>query len=69
MSEGIAIRTLGSSNHPSPINRKTSFSPAYGTEVVTPLEVDLPTLRTMQVKAGENSEVLEEALDFADEKK
>lgn len=42
---------------------------AYGTEVIILLEVGLPTLRAMQVEVGDNDVALEEALDFADEKR
>ena len=45
------------------------YSLAYGTEAVIPLEVGLPTLRTMQVESRDNDGALEEALDFAEEKK
>ena len=34
-----------------------------------PLEVDLPTFRSMQVKARGNDAALEKALDFADKKR
>ena len=48
---------------------ETPISLACGTKAVTPLEVGLPTLRTMQVEAGENDAALEESLDFADDKR
>ena len=45
------------------------YSLAYGTRAVIPLEVGLPTLRTMQVESRDNDGALEEALDFALEKR
>ena len=44
----------------------TSYSLAYGIDAIIPLEVGLPTLRTLLVKEGNNDQALEEALDFAE---
>lgn len=67
MGERTTICTLGILNHPTSINRRNPFffTLAYGTEAIIPLEVGLPTFRTMQVEGGGNNE----ALDFADKKR
>lgn len=69
MGKGVALCTLGIQNNPTSINQETLYSLAYGTETVISLDVGLPTLRAMQVEAGGNDTAIEEALDFADEKK
>jgi hypothetical protein len=43
------------------------FSLAYGTEAVIPLEINFPTLRSIQEDAGGNDKALEANLDFVDE--
>lgn len=47
----------------------TPYSLTYETEVIIPLEVDLPTLRMAQVEAINNDEAMEEVLDFAESRR
>ena len=47
----------------------TPYSLTYGTNVIIPLEVRLPTLRTTQVETVHNDQALEEVLDFAESRK
>lgn len=49
--------------------RDTSFSLAFRTEVVIPLKVGLPALKTTQVDVGNNNAAMEEALYFTDERR
>ena len=44
-------------------SRESPYLLTYGTEVVLPLEVGLPTMRTTLADAGGNDAALEEALD------
>lgn len=48
---------------------ETSYSLAYGTEAVIPLEVGLPTNRTILVKSRGNDNALARELDLAEEKR
>nr|GEW04333.1 reverse transcriptase domain-containing protein [Tanacetum cinerariifolium] len=50
-------------------NRETPFSLTYGTEAVIPVEIDMPTLRTMEVDMIKNDEALEINLDLLEERK
>nr|GEV42642.1 reverse transcriptase domain-containing protein [Tanacetum cinerariifolium] len=50
-------------------NRETPFSLTYGTKAVIPVEIDMPTLRTMEVDMIKNDEALEIKLDLLEERK
>ncbi|GJT42112.1 hypothetical protein Tco_0941977 [Tanacetum coccineum] len=50
-------------------NRETPFSLTYGTEVVIPVEVGMPTIRTAKVDTIKNDEALEINLDILEEKR
>nr|GEU82579.1 reverse transcriptase domain-containing protein [Tanacetum cinerariifolium] len=50
-------------------NGETSFSLTYGTEAVIPVEIDMPTLRTIKVDMIKNDEALEINLDILEEKR
>nr|GEW67532.1 reverse transcriptase domain-containing protein [Tanacetum cinerariifolium] len=49
-------------------NGETSFSLMYGTEAVIPVEIGMPTLRTMEVDMIKNDEALEINLDLFEKK-
>ncbi|GJZ22777.1 reverse transcriptase domain-containing protein [Tanacetum coccineum] len=48
-------------------NEDTPITLTYGTEVVIPAEIGMPTLRTAKVNLGENNEALEINLDLLEE--
>nr|GEV05344.1 reverse transcriptase domain-containing protein [Tanacetum cinerariifolium] len=50
-------------------NGETPFSLTYGTKVVIPVEIDIPTLRTAKVDMIKNNEALEINLDLLEEKR
>ncbi|GJV72001.1 reverse transcriptase domain-containing protein [Tanacetum coccineum] len=50
-------------------NGETPFSLTYGTKVVIPAEVGMPTLRTAEVDLTKNDKVLEINLDLIEEKR
>ncbi|GJS88809.1 reverse transcriptase domain-containing protein [Tanacetum coccineum] len=50
-------------------NGDTPFSLTYGTEVVIPAEIEMPTFRTAEVDIAENDEALEINLDLIKEKR
>ncbi|GJW80517.1 reverse transcriptase domain-containing protein [Tanacetum coccineum] len=50
-------------------NRDTLFSLTYGTEVVIPAEIGMPTLRIMKVDVVRNNEALEISLDLLEERR
>ncbi|GJX70107.1 reverse transcriptase domain-containing protein [Tanacetum coccineum] len=50
-------------------NGDTPFSLTYGTEVVIPAEIDMPTLRTAEVDMVQNDEALKLNLDLLEEKR
>ncbi|GJU00474.1 hypothetical protein Tco_1110812 [Tanacetum coccineum] len=50
-------------------NGDTPFSLTYGTEVVIPTEIGMPTLRTAEVNLEENKEALEINLDLLEERR
>ncbi|GKE35168.1 hypothetical protein Tco_1454490 [Tanacetum coccineum] len=50
-------------------NRETPFSLAYGTEVVIPAEIGIPTRRTIQRSDEENEEALRMNLNLLEERK
>ena len=45
------------------------FSMTYGAEVVIPLELGFPTLRTDQFSVEENNRLLSDSLDMAKERR
>ncbi|XP_030940261.1 uncharacterized protein LOC115965227 [Quercus lobata] len=47
--------------------RETPFAMTYGAQVVIPLEVSFPTLRTSSFTPGSNDELLGKSLDLIDE--
>ena len=49
--------------------RETPFSMTYGAEVVIPLETNFPTLRTRSFNLSNNNELLENILDFVEERR
>ena len=57
------------SNHTSEVNRETPFLMTYGVEVVIPLEIGFPTLRTSSFNPSSNNELLEKSLDFIEERR
>ncbi|GKA54145.1 reverse transcriptase domain-containing protein [Tanacetum coccineum] len=50
-------------------NEDTPFSLTYGTEAVIPADIDMPTLRTMEVDVMRNDEALEINLDLLEQKR
>ncbi|GJX49482.1 reverse transcriptase domain-containing protein [Tanacetum coccineum] len=50
-------------------NRETPFSLTYGTEAVIPVEIGMPTLRTVEVDMIKNEEALEFNLDLLEERR
>ncbi|GJS84738.1 reverse transcriptase domain-containing protein [Tanacetum coccineum] len=50
-------------------NGDTPFSLTYGTEVVIPAEIGMPTLRTAEINLEENKEALEINLDLMEERR
>nr|GEW59874.1 UDP-glycosyltransferase 89B1-like [Tanacetum cinerariifolium] len=50
-------------------NGDTPFSLTYGTELVIPAEIGMPTLRTTEIDMVQNDEALELNLDILEEKK
>ncbi|GJY88320.1 reverse transcriptase domain-containing protein [Tanacetum coccineum] len=50
-------------------NGETPFSLTYGTEAVIPVEIGMPTLRTVEVDMTKNNEALGINLDLLEEKK
>ncbi|GJR95701.1 reverse transcriptase domain-containing protein [Tanacetum coccineum] len=50
-------------------NRDTPFSLTYGTKVLIPAEIGMPTLRTVEVDLVQNNEALEINLDLLEEKR
>ena len=46
---------------------KTPFSMSYGAEVVIPLEIGFPTLRTNSFTPSSNNGLLEKSLDLIEE--
>ncbi|GJX01943.1 reverse transcriptase domain-containing protein [Tanacetum coccineum] len=59
-----AHRTMIKSN-----NGETQFSLTYGMEAVIPVEIGMPTLRTVEVDMIKNDEALEINLDLLEEKR
>nr|GEU93594.1 reverse transcriptase domain-containing protein [Tanacetum cinerariifolium] len=51
------------------INGEASFSLTYGTEAVIPVEIGMPTLRTVEVNVIKNDKALEINLDLLEEKR
>ena len=49
--------------------RETPFSMTYGSEVVVPLEIGFPTLRTSLFTPDNNDRLLKRSLDLVDERK
>ena len=47
--------------------RETPFSMSYGAEVVIPLEIGFPTLRTNSFTPSSNNGLLEKSLDLIEE--
>lgn len=60
---------MGLPYNPEEVNWGDVVLITYEMEVIIPLEVSLPTLRTAQLEAWGNDAALEEALDFAEEKR
>ena len=54
---------------PRRLTREASFSMNYGSEVVIPLEVGFPTLRTNNFGREENDRLLSTSLELIDEKR
>ncbi|GJV55841.1 reverse transcriptase domain-containing protein [Tanacetum coccineum] len=50
-------------------NEETSFSLTYDTEAVIPVEIGMPTLRTVEVDMIKNNEALEVNLDLLEERR
>ncbi|GJZ56599.1 reverse transcriptase domain-containing protein [Tanacetum coccineum] len=50
-------------------NRETPFSLTYGTEVVIPIDIGMPTFRTAEVDMEKNDEALEINLDLLEERR
>nr|GFC78951.1 reverse transcriptase domain-containing protein [Tanacetum cinerariifolium] len=50
-------------------NEDTPFSLTYETEAVIPAEIDMPTLRTVEVDLVQNDEALRINLDLLEEKR
>ncbi|GKF42781.1 reverse transcriptase domain-containing protein [Tanacetum coccineum] len=50
-------------------NGETPFSLTYGTEAVIPIEIGMPTLRTVKVDMIKNDEALEINLDLLEERR
>ncbi|GJV09678.1 reverse transcriptase domain-containing protein [Tanacetum coccineum] len=50
-------------------NRETPFSLTYGTKVVIPVEIGMPTLRTAEVDIIKNNEALEINLDLLEDRR
>ncbi|GKF26348.1 hypothetical protein Tco_0082242 [Tanacetum coccineum] len=50
-------------------NGDTPFSLTYETEAVIPAEIDMPTLRTLEINLEENREALEINLDLLEERR
>nr|GEZ71249.1 reverse transcriptase domain-containing protein [Tanacetum cinerariifolium] len=50
-------------------NEETSFSLTYGTEAVIPVEIGMPTMRTVEVDMINNDEALKVNLDLLEEKR
>ncbi|GJW88586.1 reverse transcriptase domain-containing protein [Tanacetum coccineum] len=50
-------------------NKETPFSLTYGTKVVIPVEIGMPTLKTVEVDMIKNDEALEINLDLLEEKR
>ena len=69
MGRRITIGTLAFRTTPRRSTGETPFSLTYGKKTIIPLEVSFPTLKTVQVEAGNNDEALEEALDFTQERR
>ncbi|GJR55329.1 hypothetical protein Tco_1405850 [Tanacetum coccineum] len=63
MSYGHTVLMIKSSNG------ETPFSLTYGTEAVIPVEIGMPTLRTVEVDILKNDEALEINLDLLEEKR
>nr|GEW80975.1 reverse transcriptase domain-containing protein [Tanacetum cinerariifolium] len=51
--------SIGTPNHDKSSNRDTPFALTYGTEAVIPVEIGMPTLRTVRVELVQNNEALE----------
>ena len=49
--------------------RDTLFLMTYGSEVVIPLEIGFPTLRTSHFSVEENNHLLSTSLDLVDERR
>ena len=49
--------------------RETPFSMSYGAEVVIPLEIGFPTLRTNSFTPSSNDGLLEKSLDLIEERR
>nr|GFB22728.1 reverse transcriptase domain-containing protein [Tanacetum cinerariifolium] len=50
-------------------NGETSFSLTYGTEAVIPVEIGMPTSRTVEVDMIKNDEALEINLDLLEKRR
>ena len=48
---------------------ETPFSMSYGAEVVIPIEIGFPTLRTQTFKPNDNDRLLEKSLDLLEERR
>ena len=48
---------------------ETPFSMSYGAEVVIPIEIDFPTLRTQTFNPKDNDRLLERSLDLLEERR
>ena len=48
---------------------KTPFSMSYGAEVVIPIEIGFPTLRTQSFNPSNNDELLGRSLDLIEERR
>ena len=59
---------LDISNHTSQANRG-EFSMTYGAEVVIPLEIGFPTLKTSTFNLSDNNGLLEKNLDLIEERR
>ncbi|GAA0143434.1 hypothetical protein LIER_04121 [Lithospermum erythrorhizon] len=67
LDRGIANGVMVSVNYTSHATSETPFSLVYGTEVVLPAEVGLPTWRHRGFDEIQNSRALKEQLNFIDE--
>ena len=49
--------------------RETPFSMSYGAEVVIPIKMSFPTLRTQSFNSNDNDELLKKSLDLIEERR